>query len=71
MLISIIPNQTIVATVACPLNSPILGEFETVLARKPPRIGELAGGSAGFVASIARFGISWIIEAAKLLQVSE
>jgi hypothetical protein len=42
---------------AGPLNPPILGDFEAVLARKSPRIGGLGGGSAGSVASIFRFGI--------------
>jgi hypothetical protein len=51
------PNQTIIATVAGPLNPPILGDFEAILARKSPRIGGLGGGSAGFVSPISKFGI--------------
>jgi hypothetical protein len=35
---SVIPNQTMVAIMAGPLNPPILGDFEAVLARKSPRI---------------------------------
>jgi hypothetical protein len=35
---NVIPHQTIVATMAGPLNPPILGDFEAVLARKSPRI---------------------------------
>jgi hypothetical protein len=51
------PNKTIVATIAGPLNPPILGDFEASTARKSPRIGGLGGGSSGSVAPISRFGI--------------
>ncbi len=37
------PNQPAVATIAGPLNPPILGDFETGLARKSPSIGGLGG----------------------------
>jgi hypothetical protein len=45
----LIPSQTIVSTMTGPLNPPILGDFETGLARKSPRIGGLGGSSPGFV----------------------
>jgi formylglycine-generating enzyme required for sulfatase activity len=41
-----VPGRTTVVAVAGPLNPPILGDFETDLARKSPRIGGLGGGSA-------------------------
>jgi hypothetical protein len=41
-----VPNQSVAAMVGRPLNPPILGDFETDLARKSPRIGGLGGGSA-------------------------
>jgi hypothetical protein len=44
-----IPNRS-VAAMAGPLNPPILGDFETDLARKSPSIGGLGGGSAADVA---------------------
>jgi hypothetical protein len=50
-------NQTIIATIAGPLNPPILGDFEIVLARKSPRIGGLGGCSVGYITSISRYGI--------------
>jgi thymidylate synthase (FAD) len=40
------PAQSIAAPIAGPLNPPILGDFETDLARKSPRIGGLGGDSA-------------------------
>jgi formylglycine-generating enzyme required for sulfatase activity len=40
------PGRTTVVAVAGPLNPPILGDFETDLARKSPRIWGLGGGSA-------------------------
>jgi uncharacterized protein involved in response to NO len=44
--LGVTPNQSSAAAVAGPLNPPILGDFETDLARKSPRIGGLGGGSA-------------------------
>jgi hypothetical protein len=44
-----IPNQS-VAAMAGPLNPPILGDFDTDLVRKSPRIGGLGGGLAADVA---------------------
>ncbi len=37
------PNQSMVTTIAGPLNPPILGGFEADVVRKSPRIGELGG----------------------------
>jgi hypothetical protein len=47
-------DQPVVATVAGPLNPPILGDFETDPARKSPRIGGLGGGSASRNQAIAQ-----------------
>jgi AAA ATPase domain len=56
-------NQTVVATMVGPLNPPILGDFETGLARKSPSIGGLGGGSSESVAPTnplqAEFKLEW------------